>query len=420
MPSGAYIFDTQEKIDDLLQFYPNCVSLDDEVIIGDEDFNTWNSDIDNVLGFKNIKEISGNLLISGNQKLRTLEGMDSLQRVGGELWVSNNGLFTSRHIAGATDVTWQRWIGNGKLSDLRFPSRDSIDFLYISGNNKDGAVWQDLDISELKKVDRLEIWGQSTSFSLVLGDGSINYLDIYGCKFTSIKKAGDEIGKLNILSIGNCYWLEKFPAFENLKNLGFLQLYELPVQDLSEFANLRELGIGFNLSNNDSLKDLSGLDSLAMIPRFAALIDNDNLVSISQLEKSILKTEEVLVTGNVLLKECDILCPRLMNDTLKTVIDDNNDGCKNKEDIKNQCLLGAKDHVDDIPLLNYTMGTLIFRNKEKFKDAEFIVSDNLGRTLMRATVDKVNWPYDLPSIGVNIITIKSQQNVFGQKIFNGL
>ena len=86
-PSGAYVFDTQAEVDDLLVSYPDCTELTGYVNIAHEAGTT--DPITNLNGFINITSIE-NLTINGTTNLINLTGLDNLTQLIGSLYVGDN------------------------------------------------------------------------------------------------------------------------------------------------------------------------------------------------------------------------------------------------------------------------------------------------------------------------------------------
>lgn len=86
-PSGAYVFDTQAEVDNLLADFPNCTELLGYVNIAHEAGTT--DPITNLNGFINITSIE-NLNIKETTSLTNLTGLDNLTQLIGSLFVDNN------------------------------------------------------------------------------------------------------------------------------------------------------------------------------------------------------------------------------------------------------------------------------------------------------------------------------------------
>lgn len=86
-PSGAYVFDTQAEVDDLLATYPNCTELSGFVNIAHEAGTT--DPITNLNGFINITSLE-NLTIKETTSLTDLTGLNNLTQLLGSLSVNDN------------------------------------------------------------------------------------------------------------------------------------------------------------------------------------------------------------------------------------------------------------------------------------------------------------------------------------------
>lgn len=80
LPYGNYYIDKQSIIDNFQTDYPDCTSLNGDVLI-------FNYDIDSLVGLIPIKSIAGDLAIFKTDNLVSLEGLDSLNTVIGSLYI---------------------------------------------------------------------------------------------------------------------------------------------------------------------------------------------------------------------------------------------------------------------------------------------------------------------------------------------
>jgi N-acetylneuraminic acid mutarotase len=93
LPFGNYYFINQTDVDNFQSNYPACTELSGNVLIGidEEWYLSITSDISNLNGLLGIKSIEGRLWITTwNNGLTTLAGLDSLNSIGGELYISDN------------------------------------------------------------------------------------------------------------------------------------------------------------------------------------------------------------------------------------------------------------------------------------------------------------------------------------------
>ncbi len=80
LPYGDYFLNSQQKIDSFQTNYPYCSSLSGDVTI-------MNYEINNLNGLIPIDSISGDLIIFKTNDLTSLDGLDSLTSVGGNLYI---------------------------------------------------------------------------------------------------------------------------------------------------------------------------------------------------------------------------------------------------------------------------------------------------------------------------------------------
>jgi N-acetylneuraminic acid mutarotase len=98
LPYGNYYFINQTDVDNFQNNYPGCTELAGNVLIGidEEWYLPITCDISNLDGLLGMKTIEGKLWIATwNDGLPSLTGLDSLNSIGGELYIVDNYSLTS-------------------------------------------------------------------------------------------------------------------------------------------------------------------------------------------------------------------------------------------------------------------------------------------------------------------------------------
>ena len=87
-PEGDFVFDTQQKINEFYDNYPDCEEISRNVTIRGDNIVGLN-------GLSNIKKINGGLFILQNDLLSDLSGLKNLSLIEGTLSIENNTLLNS-------------------------------------------------------------------------------------------------------------------------------------------------------------------------------------------------------------------------------------------------------------------------------------------------------------------------------------
>jgi len=137
LPEGI-TFTTQAQIDSFPINNPNCTEIEGYVII------PYPNNVSSLQGLNTISAIGGELLISDCNELTTLEGLNNLQSIGGGLSLISNDNLSSlsalhnlRSIGGGLTVSWNNRIKS--LSGLDSINAETISDLHIIYN--DSLSW---------------------------------------------------------------------------------------------------------------------------------------------------------------------------------------------------------------------------------------------------------------------------------------
>ncbi len=135
LPYGDYFFSTQQMIDNFQTDYPNCSSLSGDVLI-------MNYYIDSLNGLIPIVSISGDLAIFKTSDLSSLDGLDSLTSVGGNLYIGGYDFWPyyaepNSHLEDISALMRLKHIGMDLLVKYNpeLPSLIGLDSIIFEGNN---------------------------------------------------------------------------------------------------------------------------------------------------------------------------------------------------------------------------------------------------------------------------------------------
>lgn len=202
------------------------------------------------------------------------------------------------------------------------------------------------------------------------------------------------------LYIEDCPLLENFGGLENLAFIGgSFELILLPlIENFSELSNLTHVGgalnilslpslISFNGLNNitsplthltiwatQNLTNLEGLNNIPSVSISLWLRDNTGLQDISALENTDLsELLSLKIIDNTQLSYCHVhsICEALENGSQANVIENNDTGCNNIEEIVNLC-------IESVPNTPYTDNISFYPNPAK---TEIVFTNHQPKTV---------------------------------------
>jgi hypothetical protein len=324
LPEGI-IFSTQVQIDSFQILHPYCDEIEGDVVIGSYD----GTDITSLLALDVIETIGGSLLIFGNDQLNTLEGLNNLTYIAGDLKIGyedvendyGNENLNTLNLGNLTEI-------GGNFQIKKNPSLKNLQGLSnLSSIGGDFSIWINdsllnlTGVEQLNTIEGLIIIGGNTSLASLLGLENLNSLGsgIYLAEnnvlndisvFSNIESTGgiwlqanpsltDLNGLQNIEStigsilLAQCSGIENMEGLNGLQNIGgYLSVQENGnLENLLGLNNLENIGDGLFIQTNESLVSLSGLDSLTVIGgalaiggNFEAGNGNSSLINFTGLE----------------------------------------------------------------------------------------------------------------------------------------
>ncbi len=87
-PPGDVRLRSQAEVNQFVADYPNCTEIAGLLRIGEADGSS--SDITDISGLSNLRRIGGILFVQNNGVLQNLDGLDNLEHVGGRLYIGHN------------------------------------------------------------------------------------------------------------------------------------------------------------------------------------------------------------------------------------------------------------------------------------------------------------------------------------------
>jgi len=195
LPEGI-TFTTQSQIDSFQILYPNCTEIEGYVHI------PYPNSVSSLQGLNAITAIGGELLISDCEELPTLSGLNNLQSIGGGLsLISNNNLLNLhalqnlRAISGGLTISWNYRIKS--LSGIDSLNTETIATLHMIYN--DSLSWcavesicqylespnASVSIQNAIGCDSLEVVKELCSHNSIPEQQSVSQLSAYPNPFTT-------------------------------------------------------------------------------------------------------------------------------------------------------------------------------------------------------------------------------------------
>ncbi len=249
-PPGDVELTNQEQVEQFKTDYPNCTKIDGTITIkGKTNINFSVIDLSPLLG---LEEVGGDLIVSSTH-VNSVVGLDSLQRVGGDLVLNfNRKLHSITALISLTEIE----------GDFKF----------------DGSP----DLESLSGLESLQSVGKSLKLDF-LGITTLQGLD-----------ALTEIGES--LFIG-CRELRTLAGLDNLETLGGgIYIVGTPLNDITALGKLKTIPWTVTFKGT-RLRNFRGLDSIKILHQME-VIWNDSLESFKGLENIASIKNMLSIDGN--------------------------------------------------------------------------------------------------------------------------
>lgn len=284
-PESSVILRSQEELQTFIDDYPNCKFLDQNLSIIE-------SGITSLEGLSNLESVR-NLSVSSNPNLESLEGLHNITECD-RLTVGSNAMLED--LTGVRGLVWPDGITITNNPNLRTLAGlegvlESPNFIFVQDNSRL------IDISALGSLQKFEgLW--------LIGNDSVEYLP----KLYNLEKFQQYTATTIIKDNPN---LLSLVGLDSLKDFGRIDIVNNDrLKDLRGMQNLRmDQGIWLDISSNDSLVNLDGLQGLDSITESSTLEvhgnlyirDNINLESLYGLDNLEYVDKDLLIEGNVKL-----------------------------------------------------------------------------------------------------------------------
>lgn len=401
--SGFNLFDTQAQIDSFPFLFPNCTNIDGNLQLGE-----FGSDITNFDSLQQLTSVTGDLVIFYNQNISTLNGLHNLTEVGGKLNIVKNSITSLTGLEKLVTVGTDLIINdNDSLINLVGLDKISLigDEMFIFENDnlenlhglENLIATSGLRVHENKSLQNFEGLNNVTlidgSFDIVSNDALIN--------FEGLEKVDSITG--NFL-VQFCPILTKFTGLDNLKTIGnnFTIRANNALTSLEAFENLNHVqGPGINISNNNQLTTLSGIDN----------IDMADLTTVSNL----------FLENSNSLSYCSVtsICDYLFNGGVH-FIEGNVFTCNSSGAILAQCNFTSVKNFENSPPVqispNPTDGFIEIKN-----DSDTILNFQIFNSTGQSVYDGISQKHKILDLsflpkGIYFFIIKNENQNFTKKI----
>lgn len=235
-------FLSQQELEDFANTYPNCTQIEGTVEIG---MFGLPSDIQSLAPLSQIRFIEGDLRIDSNDNLNSLNGLDSLNSIGGTLNISRSSL---TDLSGLDALTT---IGGG------FRAQFNSDLITLNGLNNLNSIGGDFSFAN--------------NSALTTFDGLQQLNNIGGELRLSVNNALTDLSGLEGLTgvDGNLILqfnsgIASLNGLNQLNTIGgnLIVQFSAALASLEALQNLTQIGGYIDIDNNTNLTALTGLDNI--------------------------------------------------------------------------------------------------------------------------------------------------------------
>lgn len=388
-------------LNDFANSYPNCRKLPANLNLAGgniSDFpgfsqidtidgfvSCWECNIDSLVGWENLKYISGSLILNEPNNLTSLDGLEGLNYIGQNL------IFEC-----ADDV----------LSTMGLEN-----LTYVGGNivfEENNDIVEIVGLENITHIRGKLVIESNEELTTIAGLSNLTHID----------------GNLVIDENPNLTSLE---ALTNLDSIGgFLEIRRNDgLQQIDNLDGLTSIsGIGIYIERNPLLKNLSGLSSVSNFQGEIIVYGNDSLMNLNGLQQiPPTNINGLLLQDNPLLSFCNYqnICTYLSDQLGPYIIEGNFDGCNSPMEINQNCSLTSATQIDVndrftlFPNPFREQANLITKTPLKNAELHYISSDNkvlkseyyVSGNIIPIAVD------DLPG-GMYLLMILQGQEIIGK------
>lgn len=373
LPHG-YNFNNQTEIDSFQIKYPDCTNILGSIMITD----LYTGEITNLNSFNKIKTIGGQLVIGDNSILSTLEGLNNITSVNGNIEITEN-------------------------ESLKYITLDSLKYIGGDFDINSNALLSDISpLSKLKIIDgKLHMFGCPNITSV----GAFN----------SVESIGGDIVIASLDSLENLNGLNNIGTIGGSLRIGF----NTNLKNIDGLVNVSSIDGMIFIWENDSLQSISGLLNTTSIGGSLVINNNNSLLSLEGLDNIEPHTiESVSIQLNTSLSECNVnsICDYLSNQYGDISINFNKQGCYSNEEVLTECGVGI--HEENIELVkiypNPANYFIIIDTPETIKSV--ILRDITGKEISELSTSCDNYQLPKTQSGFYLVDIKTKSQSIIRKI----
>lgn len=370
----------KHEIDQFPVDYPNCTEIDATLFIED-------SKIKSLANLRQIRGITGSLILR-SKGLKTLDGLDGLHYVNGNIQIENMDslealyAFNDKHFTSVGgDI---HFLDNPMLTTLE--GFQYLTHIYAEGEFSSAGLWF-FDNPSLRHVDELANLTHVGKGIYFIGCDSLESI----AGLSNINELPDDF------EINSSPILTELHGLHNLEKVnGNFQIDKTGVEDFDDLYNLRHIGGALVILFNDHLKRIDGLSNL----------DPNSLMGDKEGYRDHLE-----ILFNPLLSECsiDAICNMLVRDDITFDIQYNAEGCNDDSEVLNNCSSTSVDGIIRAPFTIYPNPSHDKLIIESIMNSRASFFDLKGRKLMQLNIISGLNEYDISFLPSGKYIIRSEK-----------
>ncbi|TPV33420.1 T9SS type B sorting domain-containing protein [Paucihalobacter ruber] len=406
-PSGDVILDNQSDVQEFLNNFGSCNTIDGDLKIGFDvtdiseltsiviirgslelsyakvngvsnfynlehvggDFIIRNSKVETVASINNLHTVGGDFIISENHPtIISISGFEALQNVGGNFFLNHNN--TMQSLTGFENLTkvdgWFSISNNREITNVV-----GFDSLLTVGAGMDGendynnafVFSNNLYLETISGFNKLE--KIHTSFRIVSnfylrsveGFSNLKSVDgFFGIMFCPILSTIPDFNKINDISGGFEIAHTDLPSVSGFNSLQTIDIWFIfhdnpSVVQINGFNNLTSISGSVQIFGNEALENISGFYSLLSIGGILSINNNESLTTLTgleSLEQIGFPDSDSYIVGNYSLLDCSAICNLLTNNGVigNLNIYGNPSACSSLSEVEEICGVIQVNHLD--------------------------------------------------------------------------
>jgi len=354
LPEGIS-FDNQQQIDNFQSMYPNCTTIEGDVVI-------WDWSINDLSGLSSIATIEGSLKII-ETSLKNLTGLEELQHVNGALLIRHN---------------------------------DSL--VNVNGLNSLSTIGHELDMQNNYYLNNI-----SALNNLISIGGGIHLRNLF--RLDSINGLDNLVNFNGGLTIHECPVISLQP-FNNTSELSHLYLRGLQLHDLTGLNNLTSVSWYVEIVNT-SIVSTHGMELLSEIGGSFTFKSHPNLSSYSGFQNVNAIGGDVTIEYNSSISGLNGITE--INGDFKLSNIENMTGLNNLVQVKGDAIITECD-LEGLSSLNEIDGSLTFEKSLPLYGLENLLSVGGSLTILEGGIQDLQGLNGLTTIGGRL-EIKDDDNL---------